>query len=805
MSEEQISSGSPDELILGESLRSENGILCSPAIDPLTGEQLIVKIITIPADPDQAKALLYSGACSSEEQVQEYYTEKAHNILDQADLLLKLSDSGFIPYRNVRLEDNENGPGHKITLISEYQTEHLPAPDDPCWTRRKALELGLRLCECLMNCRKQGYLYTNFRLENLFLDSNGDCCIGDLGFVPLDALSYSIIDRKHRSSYTPPEMETAYSTLDTTMDTYAVGMLLYQIYNGGILPDKHDLKPPANADYLLWPILEAACHPDAAQRFDSPLALHRAIQDYMRACTDLDQPVVYHSVAAVPAADETVRFLTEEENDTMHSGLMLMLPDEEPPVAEMDKAFEGPSGSEDVDVAEMLAQADDLIRHELPQPVVAPTPGDFSIPEPVLTGESAVQEEPEPEPDVVILPAPEEPVQDMPDEEETAEDDEPKPVIAASRKSRKPIIAAVVITVVLALILGGVFGTIYYQNTYLQNIEKLTVTAADDRAQILIQSDIEDHLLLVVCTDTYGNTIRCGVSGGVANLSGLNPNTHYRIEVQITGTHKLTGETRTSFTTTAHTQVQNFSAVCGQLSGSAVLSFSVSGQAGTWTLKYSTPGEQEREISFTGTTVTVNGLRIGKEYTFQLITGDDIILVGQTQLKYTAQAVVLAQNIRPVSCTASSLTVRWDAPDSPIRWQVRCYNGTDYDKTITVTDTIATFDGIDFRNGYTVLVTAEGMSRSESISIPADPLRVHDVVFTPEGSKLLVSWTYDGTVPAGGWLLNYSIDNGASVQLVCSDASAKLPLTAGGSYMITLSAPDGQIVISQPYSYSAAE
>ena len=89
MPEEHIPSLPLEEMTLGEPIRQDHGIVCCPAIHNETGAHFVVRTIQIPADPEQANALLYSGACADETQVREYFAEKANNIVAQTKLLEK--------------------------------------------------------------------------------------------------------------------------------------------------------------------------------------------------------------------------------------------------------------------------------------------------------------------------------------------------------------------------------------------------------------------------------------------------------------------------------------------------------------------------------------------------------------------------------------------------------------------------------------------------------------------------------------------------------------------------------------------
>ena len=798
MPEEHIPSLPLEEMTLGEPFRQDHGIVCCPAIHNETGAHFVVRTIQIPADPEQANALLYSGACADETQVREYFAEKANNIVAQTKLLEKLSEEGFCPFHSCRIIADEELPIFRVELIRPYLETPLPSASDVNWTVAGALELGINLCKSLDMCRKAGYLYVNLRPENLFMNEDGEHCITDLGFMRLDSLAYASVPAPCRSDYTPPEIENAYSCVTPTLDTYAVGTLLYSIFSGGVLPDKQAPVAPLYADYALWPILQSACNADPNERFSDPLSLMQALQAYLDQHADSAAAVIYTEPPVTETAQSVVTFLTEEENEAMLASLLAVIPDEQMPENLPQTISDTPEGADDL--AKMLEMADALINHELPQPVVVPTPGDFTIVPPTV---AQVSPAPEEEASPVIVPTviqPTEPGEtaSTPADNEPAEDAEPKKRKRLSEVGA--VITAACVVIVLGILIGA--GIFFYQNFYLQTVDGITISASADRATVHISSGIDEDLLMLVCTDAYGNTQKAAISGGKAIISGLNPSTHYQLSLEISGFHKLTGVTAASFNTEGLTQIQNFSAICGQISGSAILSFSTTGQDSPWIVEYYADGEPKRQVSFTGTTVTVNGLTVGKEYTFDLIPENGISLAGQTQLKYTAQAVIVAGDLRPMPTAPGSIRVVWDPQGYIGKWQVRCYDGTDYDRTITVAEPEAIFDGIDTTKSYTVLVTAEGMSRSESISITADPITVTSVGFTEKNKSLLFVWVFSGTAPEDGWTVTYSINGETAVAVSAGNPSVELPLTKGASYTITLNANTDRTLISETYLHT---
>lgn len=57
--------------------------------------------------------------------------------------------------------------------------------------------------------------------------------VGDFGFLPLDHLTYATFPAKYRSPFAAPELFDDFGEMNGTIDLYALGMVLYLVYNGG--------------------------------------------------------------------------------------------------------------------------------------------------------------------------------------------------------------------------------------------------------------------------------------------------------------------------------------------------------------------------------------------------------------------------------------------------------------------------------------------------------------------------------------------------------------------------------------------
>lgn len=866
MSEPKLISPLLDGFVIGEAISEHHGVRSYPAIREKTDERYIVKIISIPAAQSQLDALLLSGAYADQAQALVYYKDLSDEVIQEVDILNRLSKlEGFIPYCDHQVVQKEDGTGYDVYLLSPYKRslERQLHSNPP--THLGAVNLGLDLCAALAVCRRAGYLYCDLRCENVYLTEHQGYRIGDLGFIPLKSLKYASLPEKYRSSYTAPEISDAMASLNDTIDIYALGLVLYQVFNNGQLPfegaaPSEVLQPPLYADYEMAEIILKACAPNPADRWQDPAQMGQALVNYMQRNSVNDTPVIPAPVEIpeVEPEDPTEEFLSEEENAEAMAELLEAMPEEVPPVEpapeentseeaepsdvdtpeaqaeeqseeaaqsneDEDLSFideatadetqpteESAEGLEDTElteeVAEILAQADDLIDHELPEPVVAPEPIDIPIPPPIV-----------PEPEQVESESSEEELTSDIFEEISSDDDtnpeefievgnDFEPADSPEEPQRKVPRIVVGICVVVALLAALAFGAIFFYNEYyLQPIHGISIEGTANEMTVTLVSDIDESLLTVTFTDTYGNTGSAPVQSGKAVFSNLIPSTQYRITVEISGIHKLIGVTADSYTTAAQTEILNFTATSGPEDGSVILSFSVNGpDAESWSVQYTADNSKEQTMDFSGHTVTITGLTVGTDYTFTLIPKTEMYLTGEHQLTFTPQKIIYAQNLTIDSCGGGSLSAVWTAPEGVGEqvWTVRCYNDAGYDETITTTTTSAVFDGLDHSTGYTVKVTAEGMTQSVTATVTADPITVNRYSVDPSDSeKLVLNWEFSGTAPEQGWELRYTIDGAPAQTLTCTEPTAEVPLYPGSKYSF-IAKPLGDIsYFSEPFAY----
>lgn len=870
LSEPQLISPLLDGFVMGDPISDHDGVKCCPAMHLETGNKYIVKIISVPASPKKLAALLLAGAFSDRESALAYFKELSDDVIDEAALLQRLSRfEGFVSYDNWQLVPMEDDAGYDIYLLGAYRPTLESLLKENKMTHLAVVNLGLDLCAALSVARRHGYLYADLQPGNIFICNDREYRIGDLGFISLDSLLYASLPDKYLNHYTPLEIKDAYSALNSTMDTYAVGLILYQAYNDGLLPPiGMPLQPPRYADFELSEIILKACSLNPNERWQEPMEMGQALISYLQRNSVNDTPIVpvAENVEQAPeeeqpdepttddilaevdealeceptgfAADEQlvvqeespVEAITDTESeqpvheetqadtstDESAAELSAVEPVDEEPIIAVDPDEAGTATEDCVevstdpetpdqvessdetqedpqdDVSGILAQADDLIAQEIAAPVIELQQIEISMPKQNESDETEQSEEPSQESPEIES---EEHNEDSTAPVEASSSEELEPVEAPPKKRHRGLIAVVItVTILLLLLLGGF---LFYENYYLQVVNDILLSGSEDRLTVTLDTRIDDEKLTVLCTDTYGNTIRQNVVNGVASFEGLKPGTTYKLQVRIDGFHKLLGETTETYTTAVQTTIGNLFATTGPEDGSVILNFTVQGpDTNHWKVHYSADGEPAQSQVFSGHMVTVSGLTVGKDYTFTLEPAVELYLSGTTSINYVPRKILMAENLQILGFKNKGLNVSWDTPaDATVeQWSVRCYNDAGYDQTLITADNSAVFEGLDTTLAYTIEVTADGMTVGTRTYLSANSITIQEVqIDDSTWNQLALSWDFEGTAPANGWLVFYTVDVNTEQQVItCEDNTAIItPLIPGAHYTITVTPANG--------------
>lgn len=832
MSDPKLISPLLDGFVMGGPISDHDGIRCCPAMKENSDSKYIVKIIAIPASQVQLDALLLTGAYKDPAAALDYFKSLSEDVVAEAKALQDLTQlGGFAAFEGWQIVPMENNClGYEVYLLSAYQRTLDKFMRRNGVSHLAAVNLGLDLCTALSTARSAGYLYADVKPSNIFVSDDREFTIGDLGLVKLDSLKYASLPGKYRSDYTAPELLDDLATIGETTDIYAVGMILYQIYNNGQLPtqaktENHPLPSPLNADYEIAEVIMKAIAPDARDRWQTPDEMGQALASYMQRNTVTDDPICPPLAPIAETADS-------------RQNMDILSP------AEPEEADETVPGDEDIlmlesetvsqEVNTMLAEAQEQIDQPLSAATIAV--GSIQIPQPV---DPVVEDSTESKTPVLeesdqaanddrrtmvvstgLSQKNRKSMQIFDDEDDYYEEEEDYPSEAVetdlpadnqgTKKKFRPLLLLITAVLLCALICGGYY---FYRNYYLLEINELDVSGIKNQIVVTVDTEIDESMLIVVCSDTYGNTKRMKLTNGQAVFTDLTPDTVYKIQLEVSGFHKLSGPYYGSHITAAETKIEDFTGVTGTEDGSVVLSFRVSGPEKTpdWTVTYSAEGEETVTVPFTGHNVTITGLTIGKDYTFQLNpTSDELYMVGENTLVFTASQIIIAEDLKITACAEGNLTAQWAVPEGVTveGWNVRCYSQDGVESTTTVTEPSVTFTDIQAGTAYTVEVTAVGMTQSVRTSVSTNPITVTDItVEDTDPETLTITWNFEGDAPEGGWLLLYTLDNSETPEVVRCDTTTAIisPRVPGASYHLEIQTVAGTTVFMDEFVYECPE
>ena len=414
MSEPRYISPLLEGFTLGQSISEHSGVECYPAMRDDSEKRYIVKKISLPASQVQVEALLLTGVYRDAEAVRAYYEDLANGVCKEIQTLNALAEQrGFVPFDGFQIEPMENGVGYEVHILSRYRKTLQRYMKRHPMTHLGAVNLGIDLCAAMAVSRESGWVYVDLKPENIYLFGDQEYRIGDLGFVSMDSLKYASLPDRYRSAYTAPEVADAYSSLNATMDTYALGLVLYQVYNLGKLPftdedsrrqwlermaSGESMEPPVGADEEMAAIITKACAYDPAERWQTPAELGHALISYMQRNGAEDIPI---TAPAAPEPEEEPPVEEEATEEAVQEAAPAELaeapaqeePTEEEPSAEEESPEEA-SAEEESPVEEAPASSCEDAP-EVEQIIAESTEIDTAEDAPLTTEEAPVEESPE--------------------------------------------------------------------------------------------------------------------------------------------------------------------------------------------------------------------------------------------------------------------------------------------------------------------------------------------------------------------------------------------------------------------------
>ena len=204
-------------------------------------QQAALKVIAIPGDEKENKALLEQGM--SREEIQEYYRDIVQKIYEEISCMALLKGkSNIISYEDYDVLEREDSYGYFILIRMELATALPEYRKEKVMQTKDILKLGLDLCKALMECQKHHIIHRDIKPANIFVSADGDYKLGDFGVAKITRGYDMEMSVKGSYSYMAPEVYYGKKG-DERSDLYSLGLVLYMVSNQERLAFLHSSKP----------------------------------------------------------------------------------------------------------------------------------------------------------------------------------------------------------------------------------------------------------------------------------------------------------------------------------------------------------------------------------------------------------------------------------------------------------------------------------------------------------------------------------------------------------------------------------
>ncbi len=123
----------------------------------------------------------------------------------------------------------------RMELLRDLRSE-INRRDLTGFQEAEILKIGRDICNALILCHSKHIIHRDIKPENIFFNEDGNYKLGDFGISRI--LSNTPMSHASTSIGTPQYLapEQISGTYDSRVDIYSLGLVLYELSNGGLLP-----------------------------------------------------------------------------------------------------------------------------------------------------------------------------------------------------------------------------------------------------------------------------------------------------------------------------------------------------------------------------------------------------------------------------------------------------------------------------------------------------------------------------------------------------------------------------------------
>ncbi len=212
--------------------------------------------------------------------------------LREAQAISRLSHPNILPL--IEFGEERETLYLVMPLVREGTLRDLIRQRDGALPLEEAVTLFLQLCSAVQYAHEQGIIHRDIKPQNVLLQQHTHVLLADFGIARDNAETRITREGAGLGTIEYMAPEQAIGQADKRSDIYSLGVVLYQLLTGVVpysgstplqvllkrtnepLPDPRTLNPSLSAQIV--PVLQTALAKDPAHRFQTALALGRAVQ-----------------------------------------------------------------------------------------------------------------------------------------------------------------------------------------------------------------------------------------------------------------------------------------------------------------------------------------------------------------------------------------------------------------------------------------------------------------------------------------------------------------------------------------------
>ena len=257
-----------------------------------------LKVVTVPPSQSFVKTAMSEGM--DEASTFSYFRGIVDELMVEVAAMASLKGHpNVVGYEDHSVVEHEDEIGWDILLRMEMLTCLTDAQNSGGFTEDEVRKLGIQIASALSACHGAGIIHRDVKPSNIFVDDRGAYKLGDFGVSRAMSQSGTLMSKKGTESYMAPELYRGDARYDSTVDTYALGLVLYQLLNGGRLPfmppapepitpmareqslisriSGEEIPAPRGASEAMTAIIRKACAPLVADRFSTAEEMKEAL------------------------------------------------------------------------------------------------------------------------------------------------------------------------------------------------------------------------------------------------------------------------------------------------------------------------------------------------------------------------------------------------------------------------------------------------------------------------------------------------------------------------------------------------